>query len=52
MYWENTNIWNTNKVTDLHYGIRKEYESKLCAFLKMGFIKNWDHLKETIEKLD
>jgi len=50
--WENTNIWNTNKATGLHHDIRKEYESKLCAFLKMGFIKNWDHLKEIIEKLD
>jgi hypothetical protein len=50
--WENTNIWNTNEATGLHHEMRKEYESKLCAFLKMGFINDWDHLKKIVGKLD
>ena len=28
------------------------YKDQLCAFLKMGFIKDWEHLKEIIKKLD
>ena len=50
--WDNTNIWNTNEACQQHHDLRKEYELKLCSFLQMGFIKDWEHLKEIIEKLD
>lgn len=50
--WGNSNIWNTNEASGQHHHLRQEYESKLCSFLKMGFIKDWEHLKSVIEKLD
>ena len=50
--WDNTNIWNTNEASGHHHDMRQDYEGKLCSFLKMGFIKDWEHLKEIIEKLD
>ena len=50
--WDNTNIWNTDEASGQHHDLRREYENQLCAFLKMGFIQDWEHLKEIIEKLD
>jgi len=50
--WDNTNIWNTDEASGQHHDLRQEYEDKLCTFLKMGFIKDWEHLKEIIGKLD
>jgi hypothetical protein len=50
--WDDTNIWNTDEASGQHHDLRKKYEDRLCAFLKMGFIKDWEHLKEIINKLD
>ncbi|MBE9563447.1 MAG: hypothetical protein IMF12_11365 [Proteobacteria bacterium] len=50
--WDNTNIWNTDEASGQYHDLRQEYEDKLCTFLKMGFIKDWGHLKEVIGKLD
>ena len=52
LYILRVNIWNTDEASGQHHDLRQEYEDKLCTFLKMGFIKDWGHLKEVIGKLD
>ncbi len=41
--------WNTASYEQLR--LRDECECNLIKFLEMGFIKDWNHLKETIHKL-
>ena len=41
--------WNDADANQLRK--RDEYEEKLCAVLKLGLVKNWEHLKEIIEKM-
>jgi len=31
--------------------LREDYEDKLVSFLKVGLIKDWEHLKEIIGNL-
>ena len=41
--------WNRANASQTH--VRYEYEKKLCGFLEMGLVKDYDHLKELIDKL-
>ena len=41
--------WNDADANQLRK--RDEYEEKLCTVLKLGLVKNWEHLKEIIEKM-
>lgn len=45
------NIWNSPVATAHHLTLRIQYEKQLITFMRMGFIKNWEHLKEVIHKL-
>jgi len=45
------NIWNTDLATYDKKYLREDYEDKLVAFLKVGLIKDWEHLKEIIGNL-
>lgn len=42
-------VWNTATFTQLEK--RAKIEKDLCNFLKLGMIKNYEHLKEVIAKL-
>jgi hypothetical protein len=44
-----TESWNAASVAQTH--ARYEAENKLTYSLRMGHIRDWDHLKETIAKL-
>lgn len=41
--------WNTASVTQTHE--RYEVENKLCDLLRLGLVRDYDHLKELITKL-
>ena len=45
------NIWNTDLATHEKQYLREDYEDKLVSFLKVGLIRDWEHLKEIIESL-
>lgn len=44
-----TSDWNSASVEQT--GSRFDIENKICEYLKMGFVKNYDHLKELIDKI-
>jgi len=43
------NSWNDATYSQLEY--RATIEKRLCDYLQMGMIRNWEHLKEVIAKL-
>lgn len=43
------NSWNDATYSQLEY--RATIEKRLCDYLQMGMIRNWEHLKEVITKL-
>ena len=43
------NSWNDATYSQLEY--RATIEKRLCDYLQMGMIRNWEHLKEVIDKL-
>ncbi len=45
------NIWNTDLATYNKQFLREDYEDKLVAFLKADLIRDWEHLKDVIDKL-
>ena len=45
------NIWNSTLATCEKLKYRDDILSSLLEYLKMGFIKDWNHLKEIINKL-
>jgi hypothetical protein len=47
----NLQTWNQKEADGIAQNLRYNYEVKLTHFLEMGFIKDWEHLKETINKL-
>lgn len=44
-----TEDWNFTGVTQTH--LRYDWENKLCEMLRLGVVKDYDHLKELISKL-
>ena len=46
-----SNIWNTKLATSDKQGLRADYEEKLVSFLEMDLVRDWEHLKELINKL-
>jgi hypothetical protein len=45
------NIWNSEYATDRKQLLRGQIEDKLISFLEVGIVKDWEHLKELINKL-
>lgn len=43
------NTWNTANYQQLK--LRTNYEARLVDYLKMGMVRDWEHLKELIHKL-
>jgi hypothetical protein len=46
---DSAGCWDTATVDQIH--LRYSIENKLVDFLKYGFIKNYDHLKDIISKM-
>ena len=46
-----SNIWNTNLATSNKQALRADYEEKLVSFLEMDLVRNWEHLKELIDRI-
>ena len=44
-------MWNSDYATYDKLQLRDKYEEKLITLLEMGVVKNYEHLKEFIEKL-
>ena len=42
---------NWNSATPIQLTKRAKFEEKLISFLEMGFIRDWMHFKEVINKL-
>ena len=45
------NVWNTEYAEPLHHRMRANIEARLSDYLSNGLVRNWEHLKELIEKL-
>jgi hypothetical protein len=45
------NIWNSEYATAEKQEQRNNYESKIITFLEMELVRDWEHLKELINKL-
>jgi len=46
-----SNIWNTKQATSDKQALRADYEEKLVSFLEMDLVRDWDHLKELIDRI-
>ena len=46
---DSTRNWNEASVEQTH--TRYDFERRLCDYLRMGMVRDYDHLKEIIEKL-
>ena len=43
--------WNQSIADSVAQRMRYDLEAKICNFINLGLIKDWDHLKDVIKKL-